>query len=465
MSLVSAVIWSCDDEPVEKKVKDIESGGFSLTLLDTAEVALSGVGVKLYYATVGYSDEPVLFRAEEVAAEAAFTGGELVDYLKTDDKGEVDFGDLFSGDYYVIIENVDVNGSKYFVSQYVQIISGENKKMEIMPSRYVATLNISMEEVRLETQYVTSPAADYTVLAIPYYLTSGSMSIADLKEIALASQTTDAEGQLVMSVPANVYVGILYFKEGLEVYNWLDENYYEIGEVEYLDDDIDINITEYYFEDEDADETTPYGGIGVLYVNTYDVLEELFDYDYDYVKASFSELMSYAANTAVTTGADGKATVEVMEDNYDVFFYLAENHFYWYTSEQYFDGPDFYGWDEFDINTDTVTITVEAAGTDSAIVGVQVAMVPITNLFKYDNDYTLSADEMLSESIATATTDEDGIAIFTAPRFDQDYVYFTFDPNDKKNWGYYFLYGSSTFSPIIDLVEDNGEFDWYDEWD
>lgn len=464
---VTTSIWSCDKTD-DTDITSIESAGFSATVLDTAEIALEGVGVKLYYVPAEFSEEDSYGKLSVAAASDYFYVGDLVDYVVTDSKGRAEFGDVFSGDYYVVIEDVDVNGSKYFVYQYVQIIAGEDKKLDITPSRYVATVNMEMDEQRQVAGNTFTAAAGYTVIAIPYYLTTESMSREEMIEIASATGTTDSEGKVSLTVPANVELDFYYFKNEGASYFYFSDDYFEIGDEVYWSRDIEFNTSDYVFGDGDADETTRVSGINVLYVQN-SVLGELFDYyDYYYPKVPFSELINYAAVPVVTSGTDGSARVEVIENNYSVYFYLSENHFYQWQSNTYFSGPDYYSYDSyenssFEIFSDSVSVTVrDAVETDSTISNVEVALIPYSNFYKYGTGYGLTVDEMLSEAIATATTDADGIAEFAAvPKFYQWYAYLTYDPNDKENWGVDWLYGNET-NGTIDLRADNGKMFWYD---
>ena len=121
--LLVVMLTSCDKEQdLNIKMTNINSGKLIVTVVDGEGNPLAEVRVKVYS---GYSSSP------------------LFDEY-TDENGKFDFGKVTSGNYQISLEDVEVNGIKYFPSKIIQVIAGEDKSVEINVEEYVGTMIFTM---------------------------------------------------------------------------------------------------------------------------------------------------------------------------------------------------------------------------------------------------------------------------------------------------------------------------------
>jgi len=187
--LLLAVFASC------KKNNDVEvtvstSGKLTYKMLDDSGKGLPNVKVSLFDNLGTYNNN----------------GAILLDTRLTDQNGLADFGDLNPKTYMVIPDSPMVNNVKYYILDYVQVVTGKTKNKEVKVSDNSGTFNFTVK-----SNYNNQLLKDIGILMIPYnkftYQSSatGFFNIADYKGV-----TNDA-GFVSFKVPSNKMYSIYIY--------------------------------------------------------------------------------------------------------------------------------------------------------------------------------------------------------------------------------------------------------------
>lgn len=175
--IIAAVIFFCSCQKDEITVKLKMSGTLSVKVVDNNKQALANQKVKLYYGS---------------------TSSSPLDKIVTNSNGEVNFGELNDGTYYVVVDTPKVNGIKYLPVKPVQVISGSNKSVTINVQEYSGTVKITV------INYSTyNPLANYNVILIPYEKFSSSDNNTVCISKAEFTAITNTAGQVTFQIPSS----------------------------------------------------------------------------------------------------------------------------------------------------------------------------------------------------------------------------------------------------------------------
>jgi len=186
--LLLAALTSC------KKTTNVDlslstSGKLTYRLLDDAGKGLPNVKVSLY----DNGDLNLNIRV-------------LLDEQRTDQNGQVDFGDLNPQNYFVVPDSPVVNNIQYNVQEYVQVLTGKTKNKEIKVSDFSGTMKFKVYN------YATNRAQPNAgVVLIPGQKYSYFLTPADFSSVAEFKGLTDANGDISFKVPCDkAYIVIVY---------------------------------------------------------------------------------------------------------------------------------------------------------------------------------------------------------------------------------------------------------------
>jgi hypothetical protein len=154
-----------------------QSGPLSVNVTNDAGTPLSDVKVKLY---VSDSEDPYL------------------DAINTDKNGNVNFGEVNSGSYSVVLDTPKVNGIKYMPVKEIQVVSGSKKEVKINVQEYIGTVNFTF----YQDNYPTNPAfSGLNVILVAYNY--GSSTLAYKIQKAEYSGKTNASGKISFKIPSS----------------------------------------------------------------------------------------------------------------------------------------------------------------------------------------------------------------------------------------------------------------------
>lgn len=182
------------------------SGRLTAQLVDNNGNILTNTNVKLYeYFNSGYGNSSV-----------------LLDEIKTNSKGRVDFGDLNARSYTLVVDTPKVNGIKYIPTKVVQVISASTKDININVQEYVGTVEWKIEMNNLAF-------AGLNVLVIPNNSYSSNDGLSVLKKKAEFVGVTDNSGHVSFTLPSNRYFSFIAYLN--DTYTHLDSHNLDKGEV------------------------------------------------------------------------------------------------------------------------------------------------------------------------------------------------------------------------------------------
>jgi len=188
----AAIFSSCQEDELTLTHKF--SGTLSVTLKTAEGAAIEGV-------TLNLSDD-----------------GAIIDELKTDANGHVNFGSVNSGNYRIFAEDVKDGEYQYSFSKPVQVVAASTKEITIIPSEYNTSVSIRIGE-RLNYEQETPLGSDVKIalLKLPnnYMYYSDELVFEDIKEFIISEQNADGkkEEYTFENIPMDLYNLLVYTNE------------------------------------------------------------------------------------------------------------------------------------------------------------------------------------------------------------------------------------------------------------
>lgn len=176
LGLTTLLFISCSkDNDVNVTLKT--DGTLTVKVTDNSNTLLTGTKVKLY---------------EDF-------GDDYLDALNTDSKGLVDFGNVISGTYTLVVDTPKVSGIKYIPIKKVQVVSGLDKSVTINVQEYIGTLKVTFTK---STYLGGGPFAGLNVILVPVERYNSSYTINNLIARAEFSGKTDPQGSITFTTPS-----------------------------------------------------------------------------------------------------------------------------------------------------------------------------------------------------------------------------------------------------------------------
>lgn len=206
LSLILILSLTSCDKTDDMTVYLKTSGRLTTKLVDNNGTAINNTNVKLYeFYNSDYSSSSI-----------------LLDEMKTDSKGIVDFGDLNAHSYTLVVDTPKVSGIKYLPVKTVQVVSATNKDVVINVQDYVGTLNLNFK-------MDNSALSGLNLLIIPYESYSYYESLSYLKNKAEFSGVTDYKGDISFALPSGRHFRIIAYMN--DKYTTIDSWILKKGEV------------------------------------------------------------------------------------------------------------------------------------------------------------------------------------------------------------------------------------------
>jgi hypothetical protein len=203
--LLTFLMISCQND-LEKDLNlhIITSSKLSVTVVDSKGTSLSNVNIKLY-------DKAILSSS---SSSSTYSSLEYIYSKSTDSNGKVDFGDIASGTYFILIDSVRINGLNYQPIMQFQVNSTIDKNITINPEEYITTYNFNIQKTATsKTSNLVNISAfnNLNVAFIPYTSYSSYYSLNKLISLAEVSGKTNDAGYVSLKVPAfRSYISIVY---------------------------------------------------------------------------------------------------------------------------------------------------------------------------------------------------------------------------------------------------------------
>lgn len=180
----------------------ITSSKLSVKVIDSKGTSLANVNVKLY-------DKAFLS-----SSSSSYSSLEYIYSKSTDASGQVEFGDVASGTYFILIDSVRINGLNYQPVMQLQVNSTIDKNITINPEEYVTTYNFNIQKTETsKTSNLVNISAfnNLNILFIPYTSYSSYYSLDKLISLAEVSGKTNNIGYLSLKAPSfRSYIAIAY---------------------------------------------------------------------------------------------------------------------------------------------------------------------------------------------------------------------------------------------------------------
>jgi hypothetical protein len=280
------------------------AGSLNVQIVDSTGKAFSKVKIHLYLNSSSSSE---------------------LDNKKTDNNGNVNFGTLESGSYFLVTDTIKKGNKKYLISKPIQVISGESKSVVLNPMEYIGTIKL---QVGINTGGIdTIKRTTLRVALVSYIDRISSDNRQKVLSKAVDIKSCDASGKVEFdNIPANIeYSAYVYIDNNDSVGGW-SSSYYEVSKdgtysgsaTVYATDLIVIRTTvkltiEYYSYSFSA--YKPVQSVNVILVDYNDY------YNYSLQYASQSIIKSYEVVSGITNSI-GVVTFTGVPANKEYFAYV-----------------------------------------------------------------------------------------------------------------------------------------------
>lgn len=127
-----------------------------------------------------------------------------IDNMETDENGKVSFGDVNMGNYYVVLNDVEIGGKFYNPAKTVQAVSDVNKIYSLNVMDYTGTIEITVKNYEYDSyEYEPYSGAKVAILTEDDYYSSADIEERISKKIE--EQTTSATGKVTFELPSGEY--------------------------------------------------------------------------------------------------------------------------------------------------------------------------------------------------------------------------------------------------------------------
>lgn len=223
--LLAFLMISCQND-LEKDLNlhIITSSKLSVKVVDSKGTSLSNVNIKLY-------DRAILSSSSSSSSSSStYSSLEYIYSKSTDSNGKVDFGDIASGTYFILIDSVRINGLNYQPIMQFQVNSTIDKNITINPEEYVTTYNFNIQKTETsKTSNLVNISAfnNLNVMFIPYTSYSSYYSLNKLISLAEVAGKANDVGFVSLKVPAFRSYIVIAYNDARTVFSQLVNSSYQ----------------------------------------------------------------------------------------------------------------------------------------------------------------------------------------------------------------------------------------------
>lgn len=320
-----AIFSACKKDNITVTLKT--AGELNVQLADSTGTKFENVKVHLYTSIYSSSSSGSLSYS-----------GEL-DTKRTDANGNVNFGTLAEGMYYVVTDTIKKGNKKYLISKTLQIVSGDSKNLVLNPFEYVGNIKLGL-------QIYTNGSADTLdrtkikvalVNALDY---SSKLNRSQVINKALVVKSFDATGKVEFNnVPANIrYYPYVYVDNADTVGAWSSNNSIMTSKDNTYSGMVYVYLTDLIIPKANLSLTLQYYNSGYNPVASANVaLIKYSDYiNYSLNYANVNTILSHAVKTG-TTNASGTVIFTDIPASVDFYAYVyySASLYTWVTYSMY----------------------------------------------------------------------------------------------------------------------------------
>lgn len=216
--LLAFLMISCQNNlDKDLTIRLITSSKLTVKVVDSKGTSIANVNVKLYD------------RALSSSSSSSYSSLQYIYSVSTDASGKVDFGDIAAGTYFILIDSVRINGLNYQPAMQFQINSNVDKNITINPEDYATTFNFSFQKTetsQTNSMVNVSSFSNLNILFIPYSSYSSNYSLNKLISLAEVSGKTNDVGYVSLKAPSfKSYIAIAY-NDAKTAFSQLNTNSY-----------------------------------------------------------------------------------------------------------------------------------------------------------------------------------------------------------------------------------------------
>lgn len=200
LSFMILAFSSCKKEennfPDDITVHTKNYGTLKIKLVDNASNPLSDVRVQIY-------------------SQTQFGGNQVILDDFTDANGIFDAGKLLEGNYMLMIQNVEIDGKRYAVNMSFQVISEEDKTLNINVESYVGGVDLTVMTTTPPPDNTQVPVSQINAIIFDQADYFNGMTLQDAKDVGIGTKITDDKGKVMFEdLPAGRnYRIMVYFDE------------------------------------------------------------------------------------------------------------------------------------------------------------------------------------------------------------------------------------------------------------
>lgn len=201
--LLAFLFNSCQDElSKDLTIKMISSSKLTVKVADRSGAAIPNVKIKLY-------DRSILS-----STSTSYSSLQYIDVAVTDANGNVDFGEVATGTYFILIDSVRINGLNYQPIMQFQMNTAVDKNITIYPEDYATTFNFNCNKIEASAatgMFAVSNFSYLDILLVPATSYSANFSLEKLLSLAEVKGKTNDAGYVSLKVPAfKSFVAVVY---------------------------------------------------------------------------------------------------------------------------------------------------------------------------------------------------------------------------------------------------------------
>jgi hypothetical protein len=255
-----------------------------------------------------------------------------IDEQTTDNNGNVSFGTLEAGTYYIYTDTIKTGNKYYLIGKSFQVISGDSKSLKLNPFEYIGTVKLQVE-INANGGVDTINLTTLKVALIKYsdYKYNANRQYVISKAIAIKSPNINGNVEFD-NVPANIeYIPYVYINNTDTIGGWSTNGglsfskgdiysgyaYVNLSSLIIQKGNISITYTYYSY--------TTYTNIPVKSANV--VLINYNDYyNYNLSNATQSTILSHKVGNVVITNTSGLASFINIPTSNDYYTYIYNTY-------------------------------------------------------------------------------------------------------------------------------------------
>jgi hypothetical protein len=303
------------------------SGSLTVQIADNTGNKFQNIKVHLY-TYISSNGSQVLYSGE-------------LDSKSTDANGNVNFGTLEAGSYYLVTDTVKNGNKKYLIAKAVQVISGNAKSLVLNPLEYIGTIRLHVNIYTSGTDTLDRTTLKVALVNYKDYVSKDNRQKVINKAVDIES--CDANGYVEFkNVPSNIqYYAYVYINNNDTIGAWSGGSFM-VSKDDIYSDYFSVNLSSLIVIKTSVNLTIEYNSYvypyGYQLVQSVNVVLINYDdyYTYSLSYASQTTILSHAIVSGITNSS-GVVTFANVPANFTYYVYVYFNSTYhtWASSNIY----------------------------------------------------------------------------------------------------------------------------------